>query len=265
MHARMETGKGSALAEFAVLLPVYVLLLVGLIFFSNEILFWQEAQMAARFLATNDRGPAVAPAGTQSPLIAVTSGPAVPQDYFIMGQMQGQPQFVTGSVPGTFSQGDIREELIQASWQVGQSFDLDGGSAISQNLTGMGNVVYGNKPGLYGAIPDAYSFDGDDLLVAQELSNWFNRRSATVTLTHTSKYLQAGKWKLPNATVTGTAEAVVREADCKQRSITASQAGFTKPIEDLLSQFSAAEAPAGSLPMPDYPAFMSSDGFWVPN
>ena len=139
--------KGSALVEFAVLLPVYVLLLVGLIFFANEIVFWQEAQMAARFLATNDRGPVSAPAGTQSPLIAVTSGPAVPQDYFLMGQMQGQPQFLTDSQPGTFTQEKIREDgvAIRTLWQILDQWVL--------GLVQQGRATEGSPCGTTGGSP----------------------------------------------------------------------------------------------------------------
>ncbi len=261
----MNRRAGNAMTEFAILLPVYVLLLIGLVFFANEILFWQEGQLAARFLATNARGQASAPRGTQSPLIAVTSGPLVPQDYFIFGSMQGQPRISTDNQLGNFSQADIKTQLVLVSWKVAQTFGLDGTSEQGQNLTPQGNVVYGNKRNLFQAIPGQYSFDGDDALIAEELSGWFNRRSATVTLTYDSRFLHVGKWTLPPATVTGQACAVVRQADGKRRSLTVSQSGYRKPIEDLIARFGSDEVSPGQLAMPDYPGFGGSDPFWVPN
>lgn len=261
----MQNRSGNAMVEFAVLLPVYVLLLIGLLFFANEILFWQEGQLAARFLATNSRAVASAPAGTQSPLIAVTGGALVPQDYFIFGSMQGQPQISLDTRSGDISQADIKDELVKVSWSVTGSFTFGGVEAVSQSLTRQGNVIYGNKQNLFQAIPDQYSFDGDDALIAEELSNWFNRRSATVTLTHDSRFLRVGKWTLPVASVTARAEAVVREDGNKQRSLTASQSGYRRPIEDLIARFGSDEVSAGDLSMPDYPDFGGSDPFWVPN
>ena len=262
----MENSSGNAMVEFAVLLPVYVLLLIGLLFFANEILFWQEGQLAARFLATNDRAAVTAPSGTASPLIAVTSGPLVPQDYFLFGSMQGQPQISRDTRSGDFTQADLKAELVKSSWSVTGSFTFGGDvEAVGQSLTQQGNVVYGNKPNLFQAVPGQYSFDGDDALIAEELSGWFNRRSATVTLTHDSRFLRVGKWTLPAASVTAEGRSVVRETGNKQRSVTASQSGYRKPIEDLIAKFGSDEVSAGDLAKPDYPDFGGSDAFWVPN
>lgn len=259
---------GSAMTEFAILLPVYVLLVIGLIFFANEILLWQEVQMSARFLSTNTRAAAAAPPGTPSPLIGITTGPLLPKDYFIY-YSSGSGGIIVDedNQPGQFTQDQIHEELVEAAWNVGQSFDATTGSTTtSQTYTRYGHVVYGNKPGLWEALPDQYSFAGDDLLIAQELSDWFRRRMAQVTVSYDSKYIRAGTWTLPSPSVTATAEAVTRERDTgKVRSLTASQSGYRKPIEDLLGRFDSAETPAGSLPLPHYPDFQGSDPFWVQN
>ena len=242
------------MAEFAVLLPVYVLLLVSLIYFSNVVLVWQEGALAARFLSTNTR--TAASGGGGGAMIAHTSGANVPQDYFIYGNVD--PVISASLTPASFTQAQVRDELIKRSWYVSQSFDLNGNNTITQTLTGEGTVVYD-------PITLRYGFDGDDALIAEEISDWFTRGSASVRLTYDSQYIRVGKWTLPAASVTTLSEGTLRNADNKQRSTTASSGGMRRPIEDLLQRFGPSEAPAGSLPMPDYPDFMSSNAFWVPN
>jgi hypothetical protein len=178
--------------------------------------------------------------------------------------MQGQPQISLDNQTGVFSQADIKEELVQAAWRLSQSFGLDGSVAQGQNLTREGNVIYGYKQNLFQPIPGQYSFDGDDALIADELSNWFNRRSATVTLIYDSRFLKVGKWTLPPATVTARSCAVVREANDKTRSLTTSQSGYRRPIEDLIARFGSDEVSAGDLAKPDYPAYGGRDPVSVP-
>ncbi len=83
IFSRQGYRQGSAMVEGAVLLPVYVLLLVGLIYFGNEGLFWQEVSQSARFVATNTQS---AGGGSGTPGIANTNGPNVGQDFFLYFQ-----------------------------------------------------------------------------------------------------------------------------------------------------------------------------------
>lgn len=241
--------RGTAMTELSLLAPVYVLLLVGLIYFGNCILMWQEVQLAARFLSMNTRSGASGSGGPA--MIAHTSGSNVPEDYFIY--LSGTPRISVSSAAGDFSQQQIRDELIKASWNVSQDFDVNGNSFETAVSTLAFRVVYAEDP-------PRYAFDGDDALIASELTGWFNRKSASVSLTHDSNFLRVGKWKLPNPTVTAEARAVVREEGCDERSLTESAKGFRKPIEDILSEFAD-----GPVPLPDYPAFGESDEFWEPN
>ena len=252
--------KGSAMVETAVLLPVYVLVIIGLIYFSNETLHWQEVQLSARFLATNTRANFGGNSNV-SPLIANTSGAGVPDEYFVVFSGSGQPTIAQDSQSVLYSQQAIRDELIKASWDVTRTQNLQGDVTLNQQLTGKGNVIYGNKQGLFGvAVPGEYSFDGDDALIADELSSWFKRKSATVTLTYDSRYIHVGKWTLPSPTVTGEARAVVRESDDKERKLWDRDAADRHPVDQLVEEFND-----GSTPIPDYPDFGFSDGFWTPN
>lgn len=257
---RASHRKGAAMTEFALLAPVYVLLLIGLVYFSNVVLMWQEIQLASRFLSMNTRSEAAG--GGQATLIATTSGATIPEDYFIYMSTAGAPEISVSTVPGEFTQQQIRDELIKASWTVTQSFtpQPDGGTASAQvqTMTADGQVVYGLK--YDPEAPPAYAFDGDDTLIADELSRWFNRKTASVTLVFDSNFVRVGRWKLPPAKASARAEAVVREAGCDERSLTESQEGYRKPIEDLLADFGD-----GPVPLPDYPGFGGSDGFWEPN
>ncbi|GEM_PF-4190352 len=251
----MNTGnrQGSAMVEVGVLLPVYVLILVGLIYFGNEVLLWQECPQSARFVATNVQTGA--PGGGGAATIARTNGPSVTQDYFLY--YQGKKDISLDAENGTFTQQQIRDELIKSSWTVAQTFAFDGSSALSQNLTREGSRVYAGDP-------PAYAFDGDDRLIAEELSDWFTRSSCLLELTHDSNYLRAVG--LPEATVTSRAEAVHRQGgggDEKSRS--GAEPGGIQLVEDLVSRFPADETPGGSVPMPHYPDFMPTKDFWTPN
>ena len=105
MTRRVSGRRGSAMTEFALLAPVYVLLLIGLIYFANEVLLWQESQLAARFLATNSRSGASGSGG--SPLIANTSGANVPEDYFVYFSAASSPRFSQTAEQASFLQKQV--------------------------------------------------------------------------------------------------------------------------------------------------------------
>ncbi len=241
--------RGNALVEVGVLLPVYVLLLVGLIYFGNEVLLWQEVSQAARFTATNVQGT---PGGATAATIARTNGPGVTQDYFLY--FQGSKVLDTNEAVATFTQAQIHDELVKASWTVTQTFSLDGSSVQTAVKTGPGMVIY----------PDgSYAYDGDDALIAQEFSNWITRASSSLQLTYDSNLIRA--LRLPAGTVNAQAESVLRRGTEKSRATTGSDPGGIGLAQDLIQRFGASETPAGSVPMPHYPDFMPTLDFWAPN
>ena len=256
----MRTGKtgnrGSALVEVAVLLPVYVLLLVGMIYFANQVLCWQEVSQSARYVATNVQG-GFGGGGTTG--IAKTNGAGVSQGYFLY--FQGNKDLDLSSAKAAFDQQQIRDELIKASWTATQTFTFGGGSTTSQSLTGAGAVVY--PPG--NPAPGPYAFDGDDALIAREYSDWLTRASALLELTSDPSLIHVVG--LPAGKVTAHAEAVLRRGDGseKRRVSSGSDPGGIGLAEDLISRFGAAEVPGGSVPMPHYPDFMPTKDFWSPN
>lgn len=253
-----SAARGSALVETALLLPVYCLLVVGVLYFASAAVLQQELPLIARFYA--ETAGMVPDSTSPAAVVPITGGASFPDGTFVLWNGVPAVGYMTES---PFTSETLRDELVKVSWNARQIVMLDPKSGqmsdeIQVALTREGRLIY----------------DGDILGRVQEMSDeanrWYLWRRVDLSTTHDATlYGQAWgytpEWGLAGLdppTLTARVASAVRaasEAGLFTRSLGHDYVG-DHPAGYLMSAYWG-----GPFPVAGYPGYGGSDPFWAPN
>lgn len=246
--------RGSATVEFAILLPLYALVILSTLYFGYGWLIHQEECESNLYAVHNPSSQISDPDFRELFYVAYEGDPQQTEDN---PTFQDRRIFWANNPAGGNDPMDFHDLLQELSYTFWGGFEVQGGDLVWRTQGGKNNL---------GRYIDEHNIMGNEELDGMEwaTNGWVTRNVARTTYTHNPSILGG-----MNADVGPTAgggggfaaldieshiDTLVRGS--KKREMVDDVRGVSSEIYDLIDRFSDAEE------MPGYPGFGGSDGFW---
>ncbi len=260
-NSGQRCSEGSALVETAILLPVYALLLVGLLYFGSVSLLRQELPLLARYAA--ESASDVPTTFLPEALIPITAGVSLADGAFTYWNGAAAPAY-TEEPPLTASQAG--EEMTKVSWSAHESVVLDpatGGVSQSTSVkkTKAWAIVYA-----CGALERAPE-------IADQMSRWYSWRTVEIETVHDAP-LYRTEWGYDERSSLAGLEPPLLKASAASAVRSDAQSGAGVFTRDLSHQYRGTHPAVedvvvgywgGAWPVSGYPDYGGSQPFWVPD
>jgi hypothetical protein len=242
----MRRRRGSAVVELVVMLPVFLLILVGMMYLGEMSLFRQRTEYGGEY--------AVDAPGDQSEA-AAARGPVSEQFYpSPIGELTVTEQQLA-DVP---EEGEIREafeDMIEPT----TTHSASGRYVIGPDGKLRFVVTTHSHTRRFRHVPPELFDDHVPELVTDVESGWAHRRRADLVYSYDPDYLRMGDWNLDPVEVKTQVQAVTRGE--KKREVAVPEPGQNHPIDAITDHRLMRDHGR----VPHYPDFHGDQAFWQPN